>query len=684
MRRLLVLGVGWIILVGYGTSVWGEQNDPELKVTMNEVVVTATKTEEKRKDIPNSLVVKDRMDIEASSANNLGQLLANETGIDWRSYGDYGGASQAFMIRGMQSKESLVLVNGLQLNSPSLGEADVSSILLNNIEKVEVVKGSGSLLYGSGAMAGTVNIITKEPSRDQMDLTLKGGYGSQSTYQLSAENGLFVTDQFGYYVTANRLETDGHRDNGELVHNDGSLKLIYDTGLPLKVNLYGQIVDREYGTPGIRPPAGTSDFFLPATGERLYSSESASLKDRSESQDIHSILEFTGQPIKWLRYRLAGKYTDTTSIHETWLNADDPFGTGLLAGEAFRSEVINRVLGTEANLEFMPVANASLLIGVDFHDHEWDTQTTNLNRDGSSKGTGSTNDADLYNVGTFAEIQYRPCQYLKAQYGYRQEYDSNFGDEYLPRYGVSINPWDGTALKANRGKHFKAPTPNDLYWPDGPFTRGNPFLRPQTGWHTDVTLEQEIANDQLFLSAAYFDWDIDGKISWAPNPAFSGKWTPTNLNSSRAYGWELGITFRPIPQVTLAADYTRTNAKEEVGTITRTAQYVPENQYKFAATYRSDFGTLVSATLRYTDERLYYRSSSSTVPDDILKSYTTVDVKLEQRIKTHWIVSANVYNAFDEAFDTYISFFNDSTGTRIYGAYPGAGRSLFVSLAYEY
>lgn len=681
MRKLLATGIGLIMLVGPAQTALADQEKNGSKVTMDEVVVTATKTAEKRKDIPNSLVVKDSLDIQESPANNLGQLLANDAGVDWRSYGDYGGASQAFMIRGMQSEESLVLVNGLQLNSPSLGEADVSGILLNNIEQVEVVKGSGSLLYGSGAMAGTVNIITKEPSRDRMDLSFKGGYGSQNTYQLSAENGMFIADDIGYYATANRLETDGHRDNGDLVHNDASLKLIYDKGNPLKISFYGQVVDKDYGTPGIKPPDGTSDFYLPATGERLYSSEAASLKSNTESQDIHSVLEITSQPADWLRYRIAGKYTHTDSIHETWLNAAS---AGLLAGEGYRSQVTNKVFGAEANVEIEPTKSATILVGADFHDHDWDTKSIDLNIDGTAKGSETTNSADIYNVGTFGEAQYRPFRILKLQYGYRQEYHSSFGAEYLPRYGLILNPWETTAVKLNKGKHFKAPTPNDLYWPDGPFTRGNPNLEPQTGWHTDVTVEQEIAADRLFISASYFDWDINGKIDWAPNPAFGGKWTPTNLNRSRAHGWEAGVKYRPTPQLTLSADYTRTDAEEEVGAITRVAQYVPDNQYKISAVYRNAMGTLASTTLRYTDDRFYYRTKSMTVPDDILDAYITVNLKLEQRFKENWLVSASVHNLLDQQYDTYISYFYDSSGTKIYGAYPGAGQSWFVSIAYEY
>jgi outer membrane receptor protein involved in Fe transport len=245
-----------------------------------------------------------------------------------------------------------------------------------------------------------------------------------------------------------------------------------------------------------------------------------------------------------------------------------------------------------------------------------------------------------------------------------------------------------TAIKFNRGKHFKAPTPNDLFWPDDGFVRGNPDLRPQTGWHTDVTAEQQLAHDKLFLSASYFNWNIRDKITWAPNPDFPGpfgdEWTPTNLNRSRAYGCEAGVRYNPDRHLTLAAGYTRTLAKEELEGITRKASYVPDYQGKLSATYRSDAGTLLSGTWRYTDRRLYYRSDSATEPDDILKAYVTVDFKLEQRIREHWLLSADVRNLMDEDYDTYINSFVDSSGSTVYGPYPGAGRSIFAAVTYEY
>ena len=238
MKKLLALGIGWIILIGYGTSAWADQEEKAAKVTMNEVVVTATKTEEKRKDVPHSVIVVDDVQIDESPATSLGDLLGGELGLDWRTRGDYGGAAQEIHIRGMNGDGTQVLVNGVTQNSPSLGSADVGRIPLNAIDRIEVVKGSGSVLYGSGAMGGIVNITTKNPKHDHVAAEISAGAGTEDTNQVSAEHGMFVTETVGYYITANKYRTDGFRDNSDLDQDDVSLKLVFDKGKDLWVSLY--------------------------------------------------------------------------------------------------------------------------------------------------------------------------------------------------------------------------------------------------------------------------------------------------------------------------------------------------------------------------------------------------------------------------------------------------------------
>ena len=665
---------------------------------LEELVVTATKTEEKRKDISNAVIIMDEADIQESSADSLGELLANEMGVDWRTYGDYGGAAEEIHIRGMSGNATQVFVNGVSVNSPSFGAADVANIPLNTIERIEVVKGSGSLLYGSGAMGGTVNIITKRPERDRTDLRVSAGYGSQRTYLLSAEQGMFAWGDLGYYLTANRRETDGFRDNSDLTHGDVSLKLVFDKNDVMDISLYGDYLDREYGRPGVKPPDGTRDYSI--SGTEFYNSEVASLLDEGSNEDSHVVLQVKSQPGNWLAFNLRGDYTRMENYNYTRYNFD---GTG---GKTWTT---NKVLGVEGNLDIKPLQGTRLLLGREYKDFDWENESVDLDADGDEvSSTRSTTKADLHSTGTFAEAQYRPCKFFKALAGIRHEDHSEFGTENLPLYGAIFNPLENTALKLNHGKHFLAPTPNDLFWPEDPMGRGNPSLKPETGWHTDYTIEQALLEGKLFMALSYFHWDVDDKIRWEPDT--NGVWTPINVRTYKADGFEAGTKIGPFYNLSLALNYTYTDAEEENRAYTRMdygwppflppdfrytwvkrrAAFTSKNQFKANLTYWTDFGLAATATVRYVGDRVWYRTESTTYPDTetvkyTLDSYWTVDLKFQQRLFEHWLLSLQGNNLLDKEYDTYLSSFtNWDTGVTTVEGFPGAGRSVFFSVAYEY
>jgi iron complex outermembrane receptor protein len=655
------------------------QGKEEGIATMEEVVVTATKTEEKRKDIANSVIIIDEEDINESPADGVGRLLAGEAGIDWRTRGNYGGAAQEIRIRGMDSDETQVLVNGMNINSPSLGRANLCGVPLNNIARIEVVKGSGSLLYGSGAMAGTVNIITKRPERDRVILNAGAGYGSEDTYRITAGHGMFAAGDFGYYFTANRTESDGFRDNSDLVQNDVSLNLVYEKKDRLDVSLYGDYIDREFGVPGIRPPAGAGDYFI--NGVRFYSAESTSTLNEGKSADGHGVLTIRYEPLEWLNFRVKADYAFIETVNVERFNANY-FGD--IAGEGRRSTISNELKGIEGNAEVTPFDSATLLCGADYRHHDWDTETIDLDTSGNDKPGATRNDASLNTKGVFAELQYRPIRYAKLLAGIRQEAHSTFGYENIPHYGLVLNPMTQTAIKMNHGKFFKAPTPNDLFWPETAWARGNPNLAPQTGWHTDATIEQDLFDNKLFGFLTYFEWDIEDKITWAFNPAF-GKWTPSNLNKGEGKGWEAGLEFSPNYNLHIALSYTFTDAEEETSPGQwRGAQYMARDRYKAKVTWRSDFGTTATAVGRYIGDRNFYRTTGDSVPTDVLESYYIADLKVEQRLHDHWLLSLDATNLFNTGHETYIGSFVNSAGVKEFGAYPGAERSIFFSVTYEY
>jgi iron complex outermembrane receptor protein len=703
MKKRVMYFVILVVSATLGFSHAQEAKNEKFLISLGEVVVTATKTEEKRRNVINSVILMDEADIQESPADSLGELLANELGIDWRTQGNFGGAIEELHIRGMSGNATQVFVNGMNVNSPSVGLADVSRIPLNNIERIEVVKGSGSLLYGSGAMGGTVNIITKRPNREKMDLRVDAGYGSQDTYQLSAEQGIFAWGDFGYYLTANRCETDGFRDNSDLDHKDVSLKLVLDKGDILDIGLYGDYIDRENGRPGAKPPRGTQDFFI--GGTKVYNSEAASLLDRGSDEDHHLVIEVKSQPIEWLDLRVRADYTDMENYN--YLRYVDFFGS--LVG--LQTWTTNEVHAIEVNMDIKPSEGISLLLGTEYKAYDWKNKRLELDANGAEEpATRSTTKANLHTTGTFVEAQYRPCKYFKALAGIRHEDHSEFGTEDVPLYGVIFNPLENTALKLSYGKHFLAPTSNDLFWPEDPFAKGNADLRPEEGWHTDVTVEQTLFHNKFFTTVSCFHWDVDNKIQWGPDS--QGVFTPQNLQTYKANGCEVGTKIGPYYNLTLGLSYTHLDAEEENKAYTkqdfgfpplfppdfqytwarRRAAYVPERLFKGNLTYWSEFGLTGTATVRYMSDRVWYRTETDVAYPATktvkytLDSYWTVDLKVQQRLYDHWLVSLKGNNLLDENYDTYFDTFQDTPpfGQTTVEGFPGAGRSVFVSLTYEY
>ncbi|MBU0675166.1 MAG: TonB-dependent receptor [Proteobacteria bacterium] len=682
MKKYLVL-VPMIPLALTIPAFGAEPTTPGSIATMEEVVVTATKTAEARRDVANPMVIIDEVTVAETPAENVGQLLAGEPGIDWRSRGNYGGAAQEIQIRGMDSDETQVLLNGSRINSPSLGRADLGTVPMAAIGGIEVVKGAGSLLYGSGALAGTVNIFTKRPEREAPTAIVRAGYGTDATARLSLEQGLFLTETLGYYLTAGHNETEGERDNSDLDQNDVSLNLLFDKGEIVEASLFGSYVDRSFGVPGIRPPAGTTDHFV--GGERFYSVESASTMDQGESTDGSLVAKITSRPDPRFKLSLQADYLYNQSINTARYNAD---GWTEVAGAGLESIVTNKVAGIEGDLEINPRTDLTVLVGVDYRHLDWESGSLPLDTSGAVQA-GAATSASLQTNGTFLEAQYRPIELVKFFAGIRHENHSTFGSENIPRYGLVVNPLPETAIKINHGKFFKAPTPNDLFWPEDDFVRGNPDLSPQTGWHSDATIEQSLLDGRIFATLGYFDWNIDGKITWAENPAFPGpygnKWTPTNLNSGEGSGWEAGLEMQAPAGFTVGLSYTRTEAREETAPgVWRDAQYMAQDRIKTRLTWHGEQGTTATLVGRYVSEREFYRSTSDTVPTDTLEAYVTADLKIEQRLFEHYLIGIDANNLLDEEYDTYVGSFVDGTGSRLYGAYPGTGRSLYVSLGYEY
>lgn len=661
----------------------GPAGENKTAVMLDEVVVTATKTVEKRKDIANAVIIRDALDLEDSPAQGIGELLANEPGLDWRTYGNYGGAAQSIQIRGMGGNATQVFLNGINLNSPTLGSADLGRLPINSIERIEVVKGTGSLLYGTGAMGGTVQLLSKNPQHEQIIAKAKGGYGTEESYQLSAEHGMFITDMLGYYVTAAKKETNGFRDNSDLEHNDLSMKLLFDLPEQIQVSLFSTYIDRDYGLPGVKPPEGTLPHAI--NGTVMYNDQVASLVNRGEDEEWYNVLELTAQPWDFLNLTMRADYSDVESYNLNRYNS---------SGEGVQTWVNNKNTGFEGFVDWHPLSQFTLLIGGQYRDYDSGNEQGSVDAFGTPVLAPHTQvESNVYTRGAYAEAQYRPNNYLKLLTGVRQETHSTAGSETIPRFGLIVNPFENTVVKVTHGKHFRAPSINDLFWPDSGFSKGNTTLLAETGWHSDISLEQSLWQDKILATLSCFRTDIDNKIAWAEDPTdpnisnWGGYWKPSNVNQFESRGLELGLTMFPIDPLRIALGYTYLDAQEENAPgAWRQATNTAENIFKGTIAYLFSFDLHTEMVVRYVDERpSAYASDTALQPEHILSSYWTADIKLRQGLGEHWVVELTATNLFDKGYDTNASDFYGATYPAIPNCgYPGGGRSFFASIGYEF
>ncbi len=223
------------------------------------VVVTATLSPEEESELGAATTVIDRKRIEESGATTVLDLLRLVPGLDVvRSGGD--GAVTSIFLRGANSTQTLVLVDGVRVNSPYFSGYDFSALTTENVERVEVVRGPFSSLYGSDAMGGVVQVFTRpatqapaaEGALEAGSAALRGG----SVFLSSGEGPLSATASYRH------ASVDGDRANSDWAENNGSVRLEASLGERIRAALEGSVLDGESGVPG---PVGAETPFARGT-----------------------------------------------------------------------------------------------------------------------------------------------------------------------------------------------------------------------------------------------------------------------------------------------------------------------------------------------------------------------------------------------------------------------------------
>lgn len=493
------------------------QGDNELAVPMKIFIVTGTRIGQPLKQTLSHATVINQQEIQDSQAVDVPSLLKNLAGVEFYQSGGIGKQASLFM-RGTNSSHVLILLDGVRINSATTGATAIDQLMLDQIERIEVVRGNVSSVYGSEAIGGVIQIFTRR-GRGEPAFSASAGAGSLKSRRIAAGYGGQINDtQFN--VHASRYRTAGvSAINSQLAPNANPDKDGYDnTSLSANVR---------HALNGDHSLSGS---LFKSRGEVEYDDAFGAPTDRNLSRPALSKFSLASDN------RLAEIWQSQLQLAQ---GRDD--AKGYLNGvENSSFKTTNRQITWQNTLAVH--TNGNILLGLERLRQKVasDTVFTQTNRQINSLFSGYT--------GKFGAHQ--------VQTNVRQDRYSDFGkaNTGLLGYGYAITATLRATISASTA--FKAPTFNDLYYPLSFGFSGNPNLKPERSKNREVGLRY--ANDTQHVDIIYFDNHIRDLI--ATSPDFS---TVINVNTARINGVELSYAGQ-FANTGIKAAHTRQNPRDEL------------------------------------------------------------------------------------------------------------------------
>lgn len=472
------------IAMGFSTSASAQDNTNVVNASLDTLVVTATRSEEKIKDVPARISIIEPQIVEQSPIAELPHLLMSDASIDMMQYGGYGQAASIF-TRGTNSTHTLVLRDGVRLNTGSAGSASLAFIDTTDIKQIEVLKGPASVLYGTDAIGGVVQLVSKTPEKTGAFVT--GEIGEHSTYKSVigadlAENGIYAQ------IRGQRLESDGTQvtDFKDAQVNAGA----YDQkGFSAKFGIekeqYAASVDYSENQ-------GTSTYV-----DGINDANWNLIGLKNVSQDFkNEIINVKGRV----------NLSDNFALHARLSQFKDD-----LEQNDSHDAIYNTTKEAElySKWQFSPTQN--ILAGVATKNVESDVLS-------GSGYYGVDYDKEVDSTGYFVQHQYQ-SEKLHTQLGVRVEDHETFGTHTVGQAAARYQILPATSIYTNIGTAFRAPTNNDLYalsW------GGNPELKPEESVSYEIGLDQQLTNHLTMGLSAYRN-EVDNLITWQNGKNFNVK-----------------------------------------------------------------------------------------------------------------------------------------------------------------
>lgn len=506
---------------------------PRDSIQLGDVIVTGTRPAVNINNLPMSVSIVGSKQIESRFEQSLLPIITEEvpglfiTSRSIMGYGVAAGSAGGMTIRGIggsPTTQMLMLIDGHPQYMGLMGHPLADSYQSLMAERVEVVRGPASVLYGSNAMGGVINIITKKQLQDGVKTNFRAMYGSYNTLSTEANNAI-RSGKFNSYVSLSYNRSDGQRENMNFEQYSGYAKVGYDFTTNWKTFIDLDLTNFKASNPGaVNSPVIDND---------------ADITRGVTSFSLENNYEKTSGALK-LYYNFGS--------HK--INDGYP-PTGEAKDYRFRSN--DKMVGITLYQNYSFFKGNQTTAGFDFQHfggHAWNKFLDN--REDADIARKSVNE-----VAGYINFQQMLASKVVLNAGIRVDHHAIIGTEYIPQAGVSYIATENTIIKGIVSKGFRNPTIREMYM----FPPQNPDLKAERLMNYEISASQKLLNRALnFDLSLYY---IDGSNS-IQSVMVNNK--PLNVNTGKIknYGLEFATQYRIAPHVNLSANYSFLHMKYKV------------------------------------------------------------------------------------------------------------------------
>lgn len=594
---------------------------------LEDTVVTAERMPTKKMETPANTAVITAKEIEDNHYQSVDEAIGHVNGVSIVRMG--GGLRSYVRING--DERVVLMVDGQRLNDDQGAPSGRFSVDLNmipsmdNIQRIEIVKGGGSALYGSDAVGGVINIITKNAVKNETKVDINTGSWGSHNYSISTQG---KEKDFSWFITGG-LQKRGHFDykfngnsptmaNSDYNNNSFSMKLknrFSDSDSIAFSYAHRSVDDGQYKCNGLTSTPDTS-------GLRL-------------KENLNN-------------YSLTWNFKEDTAVpgyvrffyNHKWIDQYSSFS--------------NRTMGVDVQYGWKLNDTNTLITGVEWH------QSNSENVAG-----GGYQDKKITNKSVFLQDTWKFADKWTLVPGLRMDNHSMFGTHWSPKVAINYLADADTQVYASWGRVFKAPTADDLYY-HAPFMFGDPNLRPETGYTETIGINHNI-NENTSIGFSVFQSELHDAISWMYD-SVSGNSYVQNVDKEKRRGMELSFKqeLSPMWSYDLGYSYIKREATFKGSPMIADSGNLQPNGYRIGVHYKSGaWKANLQGTIGSGLDAQYYNNNSS---------YNIWDFNLSYDIKKNITTYFKVNNITNQ------EYFEQKYGGSYYGHYPCAGRFYQVGL----